>query len=88
MLENAAESPASGACFVRRTHGTPTFFIDNEHQTHLDKILPTIKTLAITKKTITYFNKFIKIDMIANALMTPDTIATDRPKRFISPLPE
>jgi len=46
----APESPASGARFVRRTRGTPTFFIDNEHQTHLDKILPTIKTLAITKK--------------------------------------
>jgi len=33
-----------------RTHGTPTHLIDNEHQTHLENILPTLKTFAITKK--------------------------------------
>jgi hypothetical protein len=48
LLEIAAESPASGARFVRRIHGTPAFLIDNEYLAHLAKILPTTKTLAMT----------------------------------------
>jgi hypothetical protein len=35
-LEKRAESHLSGARFVRHTHGTPTYLIDNEHQTHLE----------------------------------------------------
>jgi hypothetical protein len=40
MPENAARARQSGARFVGRTHGTPTALIGNEHQTHLEKILP------------------------------------------------
>jgi hypothetical protein len=50
MPENGAESPASSARCVRRTHQTPTFLAENELQTHLDKILYITKTLARTKK--------------------------------------
>ena len=58
LLENA-QTPTttapvlfrgSGARCVSRTHGTPAFLIDNEHQTHFDQIVPTTKILAITKK--------------------------------------
>jgi len=45
-----AESHQSGARCVGRTLGTPTLLIDRKKQTHLDTILPTMKTLAITKK--------------------------------------
>jgi hypothetical protein len=34
----------------------PAFLIDNEPQTHLDKILTTTKTLAMTKKVTTNRN--------------------------------
>ena len=50
MLEKRDDSPASSARFVGRTHGTPTHLIDKEQQNHLENILPTIKTFAITKK--------------------------------------
>jgi hypothetical protein len=46
--------PKSGACIVRRTPGTPTEWIDNELQTHLDQIVLTTRTLAMTKKLRPY----------------------------------
>jgi hypothetical protein len=36
-----------------RTHGTPTDWIANEPQTHLDKIVPRTKPLATSKKILT-----------------------------------
>ena len=39
--EKRAAYPPSAARFVRRTLGTPTNLLDNELQTHLDKILST-----------------------------------------------
>jgi len=50
MPEKRADSHLSGARIVRRTHRTPTILIHNEHQTHLENILPVTKTFAITKK--------------------------------------
>jgi len=37
MPVKRAESPASGARFVRHTLRMPTFLIDSENQTHLEK---------------------------------------------------
>jgi hypothetical protein len=50
MPKKRAAYPKSGARLVRRTHRTPTFLLDNEDRTHLDKILLTMKTLAMTEK--------------------------------------
>jgi hypothetical protein len=50
MLKKRGAYPPSAARIVGRTHGTPTNLRENEYQTHLENILPTIKTLAITKK--------------------------------------
>jgi hypothetical protein len=44
------DSHPSGARCVGRTHGTPTNLWDNEYRTHLEQILPTTRTLAITRK--------------------------------------
>jgi len=48
-----AESHLSGARIVRRTHRTPTFLLERKYQTHHDMILPTMKTLAMSKKIMT-----------------------------------
>ncbi len=56
MLKNAVRTRQSGARFVGRTHGTPIDLLDNEHQTHLEEILPTTITLAMTKKIMTNKN--------------------------------
>ena len=56
MLLKRAESHLSGARCVRRTHRTQAYLIDNEHQTHLEQILHSIKIFAKTKKNITIEN--------------------------------
>ena len=52
--QKRADSHQSGARCVRRTHATATDLTDNGHQTHLENILPIMKTLAMIKKLKTY----------------------------------
>ena len=48
--KNAARTPSRLHAVLGARLGMPAIFVDNAHSTHLDEILPIIRTLAITKK--------------------------------------